>query len=84
MSNSLHVADNYIKTILLECINERYISKYTIMFYHTMTVLLEYIDRSLQFVKILAFNNPLCSNYAGIICGSIYILVIGIVVNFEE
>ena len=24
MSNSLHVAENFIKTVLLECINERY------------------------------------------------------------
>ena len=29
MSNSLHVADNFMKTVLLECFSERY--KYTIM-----------------------------------------------------
>ena len=45
MTKSLHVADNFIKTVLLECINEMY----TIMLYYTMTVLLEYIDRSMQF-----------------------------------
>ena len=44
MNNSLHVADNFIRTVLLECINGRYQSTY-----YTMTVLLEYIDRSLQF-----------------------------------
>ena len=75
--NLLHVADNFIQTVLLECIN-----KYTNMLYHTMTVLLEYIDRSLQFsIKLMlniainicftlpyyvsiilnAFNNPVCS-----------------------
>ena len=42
--NSLHVANNFIQTVLLECINEN-----TGMLYHTMTVLLEYIDCSLQF-----------------------------------
>ena len=44
MSNSLHVADNFIKTILLECINERYESILDIMLQHMMTVLLEHID----------------------------------------
>ena len=47
MSNSLHVAENFIKTVLLECINERY------QVYHNarsmMTVLLEYTDCSIQF-----------------------------------
>ena len=42
--NSLHVANNFIQTVLLECINES-----TSILYHTMTVLLDYIDRSLQF-----------------------------------
>ena len=42
--SSLHVADNFIQTVLLECIN-----KSTSILYHTMTVLLEYIDCSLQF-----------------------------------
>ena len=37
--NSLHVADNFIQTVLLQCINES-----TSMLYHMMTVLLEYID----------------------------------------
>ena len=62
-------------TVLLECINEE--SKYTIMLYHTLTVLLEYIDNSLQMFNIAiniyftllyyagimlnAFNDPLCS-----------------------
>ena len=33
MSNSLHVAGNFIKTVLLECINERYqIYHYTLLF----------------------------------------------------
>ena len=43
----LHVADNnyYLKkTVLLECIYEWYQS-ILLMFFHTMTVLLEYIDR---------------------------------------
>ena len=44
--NSLHVANNFIQTVLLECMNER-----TSMLYHTVTVLLEYINRSLQFSK---------------------------------
>ena len=66
MNNSLHIADNIYKDCLLECINEWYI----IMLYHTMTVLLEYIDHSLQFPQTLnpimrimlnAFNDPLCS-----------------------
>ena len=42
--NSLHVADNFIHNVLLECMNGS-----TSMLYHTMTVLLEYIDHSLQF-----------------------------------
>ena len=42
--NSLHVADNFTQTVLLECIN-----KSTSMLYHVLTVLLEYIDSSLQF-----------------------------------
>ena len=42
--NSLHVADTFIQIVLLECINES-----TSILYHTMTVLLEYIDCSLQF-----------------------------------
>ena len=46
MRNSLDVADNFIKTVLLEC---RKIAKYTTMLYHTVTVLLEYIYLSLQF-----------------------------------
>ena len=37
--NSLNVADNFIQTVLLECVNES-----TSMFYHTMTVLLECIN----------------------------------------
>ena len=36
----------FVKTVLLECINKGIKS---IMFNHTMTVLLEYINRSLQF-----------------------------------
>ena len=35
---------HFIQTVILECINES-----TNNLYHTMTVLLEYIDRSLQF-----------------------------------
>ena len=46
--NSLHVADDFIQTVLLECINES-----TSILYHTMTVLLEYIDCLLQFSKML-------------------------------
>ena len=42
--NSLHVADNFIQTVLLECIIES-----TSIVYNTMTVLLEYIDHLLQF-----------------------------------
>ena len=42
--NSLHVADNFIQAVLLECSNES-IS----ILYYMMTVLLEYIDRSLQY-----------------------------------
>ena len=44
MSSSLHVVDNFIKR--LECINERY--QGIPLFYHMVTVLLEYIDCSLQ------------------------------------
>ena len=39
-----HVAYNFIQTVILECINENTNNRY-----HTMTVLLEYIDRSLGF-----------------------------------
>ena len=67
--------DNFRETVLLECIYEWYLV-YTAVC-RTMTVLLEYIDRLLRFVLILhisnyagimlnAFNNLLCSNYAGI------------------
>ena len=83
MNNSLHVADNFIETVLLECINEWYqLYHYA---YHTMTVLLEYIDHSLQFftnVINIYFTLPyyagLClmlsmthytQNYASIISG---------------
>ena len=50
MSNSLHVTESFVKTVLLECINERYqVHHYDHHHHHyTMTVLLEYIDRSLQ------------------------------------
>ena len=47
MSNSLHVTNFFIKTVLLEWINKAI--KYINMLNHTMTVLLEYIDHSLQF-----------------------------------
>ena len=40
--SSLHIAENFIQTVLLECINETI----SILCY-TMTVLLEYINRSL-------------------------------------
>ena len=43
MSSSLHVADNFYK----ECFNVKYQS--IPLSSHTMTVLLEYTDRSLQF-----------------------------------
>ena len=55
-SNSLHAAavDNFIKTVLLECINERYqVDHYRYMLYHMMTVLLEYIDFTTIFHKCL-------------------------------
>ena len=39
-----HMQHTLIQTVILECIN-----KSTNNLYHTMTVLLEYIDRSLQF-----------------------------------
>ena len=42
MTNLLNVADNLILTVLLECIYES-------MLYHMLTVLLEYINCSLQF-----------------------------------
>ena len=48
MRNSLHVADNFIITVLLECIIERYRS-IPLCSIIMMTVLLEYIDLSLQF-----------------------------------
>ena len=68
--------DNFRKTVLLECINNEWYLVYTAVC-RTMTVLLECIDRLLRFVLILhisnyadimfnAFNNSLCSNYAGI------------------
>ena len=39
----------FYKSVLLECINDWYnISKYTIILHHTMTVLLEYINHTLQ------------------------------------
>ena len=46
LSSILHgtCSIHFIQTIILECINES-----TNNLYHTMTVLLEYIDRSLQF-----------------------------------
>ena len=46
LSSILHCtcSINFIQTVILECINES-----TNNLYHTMTVLLEYIDRSLQF-----------------------------------
>ena len=52
-------------TVLLECINEE--SKYTIMLYHTLTVLLEYIDNSLQMFNIainIFYTSLLCWDYA--------------------
>ena len=71
MKNSLRVPNYVIETVLLECIYEWY-QKY----YHTMTVLLEYMDCFLQDALILllmclsisyytdimlnAFNDPLC------------------------
>ena len=39
-----HVAGNFIQAVILECINEN-----TNILYYTMTVLLEYIDSSLEF-----------------------------------
>ena len=48
MNNSLHVVDNFYK----DCFIKVYlgmVSKPTVMRYHTMTELLEYIDRLLQF-----------------------------------
>ena len=53
----------FIKTALLECINERYVSKYTIMLYYTMTVLLEYIDRSLKFSKMRDIAINICLHF---------------------
>ena len=77
----------FIKTVLLECINEWYQSTYTITLYHTMTVLLEYIDRSIQlsiklmykywfYFKYLLLSLVLlmvhyAQNYVGIIGGSL-------------
>ena len=45
LSSTLHgtCSIHFIQTVILECINE------STNLYHTMTVLLEYIDRSLQF-----------------------------------
>ena len=40
----MHVAYNFIQTVILECINQSTNNRY-----HTITVLLEYIDRSLGF-----------------------------------
>ena len=75
--SSLYVADNFIQSVLLECINEN-----TSMLYYMMTVLLEYIDRLLQFsikfmlniainicftlpyyvsIVLNTFNHPVCS-----------------------
>ena len=42
----IHVTESFIKTVLLECINEYW---HIIMLNHTVTVLLEYNDRSLLF-----------------------------------
>ena len=50
MSSSLHIEDNFIKTVLLECINKG-IKVYHCALYHTVTVLLEYTDCSLQFSR---------------------------------
>ena len=47
MNNSLHVTENFIKTVLLEYINKGI--RCVILLNDTMTVLLEYIDHSLQF-----------------------------------
>ena len=46
INNSLHVADNFYKTVLLECVSEWYqVYHYVLAYYmYTMTVLLEYID----------------------------------------
>ena len=45
-----HVADNWRKTVVLECIYAWYQNDYTILLYHIMmTVLLEYMDHLLQF-----------------------------------
>ena len=46
LSSILHgtCSIHFIQTVILECINES-----TNNLYHTLTVLLEYIDRSLQF-----------------------------------
>ena len=47
MNDLLHVTDNFILTVLLECIY----AKYIIVHHHMMTVLLEYIDISLHFIN---------------------------------
>ena len=87
MNSSLHVEDSFIKkTVLLECINEWYQVQH--MLNHTLTVLLEYIDRLLQFSLI--YNFLLCltlsmahyaQNYAGIIGGSLLVAVLYHIIN---
>ena len=71
--NSLHVADNFMQTVLLECINES-----TSMLYHTVTVLLDHKCLMLLLTFVLHFTIMLAlclmlsitqyaQNYAGII-----------------
>ena len=59
MKKSLHIADNFIKIVLLECIYKWYqskplsrvhnISRLLPLCIHTMTVILEYFDRYYNF-----------------------------------
>ena len=76
MSSSLHVAHNFINTVLLM---KR--PKYTNMHYPAMTVLLEYIDRSLQFFTKLMLNIPIniyftLPSYAGIMLNAFSLLYV--------
>ena len=60
----------FINTVLLECIIEYVVSKYTIMYYLTMTVLLEYIDHSLQSPKMRKYCYSFMlyiSHYSGVV-----------------
>ena len=65
MKNSLHVEDSFIKTVLLECITECMVFKYTIMLYHTLSVSIVHYN-FLQMFNIAININFTISYYAGI------------------